>query len=245
MVTESLDDEARDALASEGCILRDVNPLLPPAERQLDYASPRFAHTWTKLRAWELKEVDRAVFLDGDMLVLRSMDELFDLQLPAGGIAACRACLCNPDHNPTYPAHWIPENCPYTFNETARELLLASPRDYLNAGLFVFEPNPLVFDAIAARLNALPDGASAPFSDQDLINAHFSNNWIILPYIYNALKTLSKSHSNMWSLKAIKNIHYIFDKPWEQFARSPDDPYADLNELWWKFWQHGGETRRS
>ncbi|PRW56181.1 glycosyl transferase [Chlorella sorokiniana] len=38
-----------------------------------------YAECWTKLRMWELEHWDRLVYLDADMLVVRSIDGLFDL----------------------------------------------------------------------------------------------------------------------------------------------------------------------
>ena len=39
---------------------------------------PRFDKVFTKLRAWELVEFDKVVLLDADMVVLKTIDELFD-----------------------------------------------------------------------------------------------------------------------------------------------------------------------
>lgn len=46
-----------------------------PATRQL---YPRFGKVFTKLRAWELTEYDRVIFVDADTIVLRSLDALFE-----------------------------------------------------------------------------------------------------------------------------------------------------------------------
>jgi len=40
-------------------------------------AKARFARTYSKLRAFDLVEFDKIVFLDADTLVLRNIDELF------------------------------------------------------------------------------------------------------------------------------------------------------------------------
>ncbi|CAG8583662.1 42427_t:CDS:2 [Gigaspora margarita] len=67
-------------------------------------------------------------------------------------------------------------------------------------------------------------------------------NWIGLPYIYNALKTLRNCHSSIWSDKYIKNIHYIIiDKPWKEDIvkirvvniDEREDIWV-LNNWWWK-----------
>jgi hypothetical protein len=93
-----------------------VKPLLAPANFLPEkLIAPRFEDTWTnKLRVFELHKYgcERLVFLDGDMLVRRNMDELFDLELPRRNwFAANHACPCNLDHDSWAPSNWNRENC--------------------------------------------------------------------------------------------------------------------------------------
>ena len=52
--------------------------------------------------------------LDSDMMVMRNMDELMDLELDAPEskgkgnrvFAASHACVCNPKKKPHYPKDW-------------------------------------------------------------------------------------------------------------------------------------------
>lgn len=48
----------------------------------------------------------RVVLIDADMMVLRNMDELMDMELPPGHIAATHGCVCNLDKSPWAPSHW-------------------------------------------------------------------------------------------------------------------------------------------
>lgn len=48
----------------------------------------------------------RVVLLDADMIVMRNMDELFDMDLPKDSIAAAHVCACNPRKLAHYPADW-------------------------------------------------------------------------------------------------------------------------------------------
>jgi hypothetical protein len=48
----------------------------------------------------------RIVLIDSDMLIRRNMDELMELELPSGWIAAAHACACNPRKLPHYPRDW-------------------------------------------------------------------------------------------------------------------------------------------
>jgi hypothetical protein len=44
--------------------------------------------------------------MDSDMLILRNMDELMEIDLPPGWIAAAHACTCNPRKLAHYPEDW-------------------------------------------------------------------------------------------------------------------------------------------
>jgi alpha-N-acetylglucosamine transferase len=75
---------------------------------------PRFYDCWSKLTPFSLVEYDRVVQLDSDMLVLRNMDELMELELDPPSMAgkgnkvfaASHACVCNPLKKPHYPKDW-------------------------------------------------------------------------------------------------------------------------------------------
>lgn len=77
MVTSDLSTEARSRLRVQGWELRDVEPIRNPTPDAM-LVFPRFASVFTKLRAWELADFDRVVFLDADTLVLTNVDDLFD-----------------------------------------------------------------------------------------------------------------------------------------------------------------------
>jgi alpha-N-acetylglucosamine transferase len=75
MVTHDVSETARLRLVAQGWRLREVEPIGNPAR---DLLLPRFVNVFTKLRVWELTEYRKVVFLDGDTVVLRNVDELFD-----------------------------------------------------------------------------------------------------------------------------------------------------------------------
>jgi glycogenin glucosyltransferase len=77
MVTADISREARARLLAQHWELREVEPIANPhPDGTLVFS--RFASVFTKLRAWDLADVDRAVLLDADTLVLRNIDDLFD-----------------------------------------------------------------------------------------------------------------------------------------------------------------------
>jgi len=80
-----------------------------------DYSNDaRFYDCWSKLTPFSLVEYDRVVQLDSDMMVLKNMDELMELELDPPSMegkgnkvfAASHACVCNPLKKPHYPRDW-------------------------------------------------------------------------------------------------------------------------------------------
>lgn len=275
-----ISQEARAFLASIGCVIREVGYLFAAGKA---YSGPdvRFADTWTKLRALELYEYEvrgtdlhhasgspalpkqRVILLDSDMLPRRNMDELFDLDLPTGWIAASHACTCNPRKIASYPSSWfdlllpsawrslialrrIPENCGFTYAKPSvpgssdlcaplQPSSVSGPTLHsLNSGLVVLDPDPSTFQAILHELNTNPEVPNLRFPDQDLLARHFRGRVRFLGYEYNALKSLRSCHKPLWKDQDVRNVHFIFsDKPWS--ARpNPADEYNTLVEWWWE-----------
>ncbi len=233
MVTEDVDDASRRLLADDGCLVRELPRVGPDDSLEAHYANARFAEVWTKLGAWGLVEFERLVVLDADMLVVAPMEELFEVELPAGGVAACHACRCNPNRIASYPASWVPANCFYTHcrgRDHVREP--GAVDDYFNGGFLVIEPDRALLEQMLARLRGLQDLSGYQFAEQDFLNEFFEGRWQPMPYVYNALKTLPHQHPQVWRDDEVKNIHYIIDKPWER-RPEPGDRYAELHQRWW------------
>jgi alpha-N-acetylglucosamine transferase len=231
-VTADIGADDRAVLEADGCLLREVDPIRPPRGLRDSYANARFAEVWTKLAVWRLTEFERLVVLDADMLVTQDMDELFDLALDDDEIAACHACRCNPNRIATYPPSWTPAGCAYTYlsADHGHEVEVSDP--YFNGGILVVRPDLAVFDALVTELAAVEDLTRYVFAEQDFLNEHFRGRWVALPYVYNALKTLPFQHPSLWDPAAVKNIHFIIDKPWEG-ELDPASRYYDLERRWW------------
>ncbi|MBT0728295.1 glycosyltransferase family 8 protein [Rosenbergiella australiborealis] len=239
MVTEAITTESRQQLTEEGCRVVDITPLYPNAGLSEHYASAQFGEVWSKLRVWALTDYQRIVFLDADMLAVRNMDELFDLPLADGHIAACHACRCNPNQIASYPANWQPQACHYTWQEQNQ----AAPSTldlYLNGGFLVLSPNEEIATYLADKVQAITDLSQYPFSEQDLLNEVFAGRWTPLSYGYNALKTLPFQHKGLWKFDEVKNIHYILKKPWQKPKHptvAEQDRDTPLDTLWWQAYQ--------
>jgi glycogenin glucosyltransferase len=77
LVTPSVSPAAREQVAARGWEVREVQPIANPVP-DTQHLFARFANVFTKLRAWELSGVDKAVFLDADTIVVRNIDDLFE-----------------------------------------------------------------------------------------------------------------------------------------------------------------------
>jgi alpha-N-acetylglucosamine transferase len=232
VVTAGIGAADRAVLEADGCLLREVEPIRPPSGLRDRYANARFAEVWTKLAVWRLTEFERLVVLDADMLVTRNMDELFDLALDDDEIAACHACRCNPNRIASYPASWTPAGCAYTIIAASHDGAQEVPDPYFNGGTLVLRPDQRVFDELVAELAEVEDLTRYVFAEQDFLNEHFHGRWVALPYVYNALKTLPFQHPTLWDDAAVKNLHFIIDKPWES-ELDPASRYHALERQWW------------
>jgi alpha-N-acetylglucosamine transferase len=77
LVTADVSRRSRRALSDQGWQVRDVDPIENPIPRHRQFF-PRFARTFTKLRAFALTEFDKLVLLDADTIVLQNVDDLFE-----------------------------------------------------------------------------------------------------------------------------------------------------------------------
>lgn len=216
MTTDQVNEQTCDVLRAMGCVVRSVPPWTVDVSGR-SMASAHFANVWTKLRAFRLVEYERVVLIDSDMLACGGMDELMNMDLPAGCIAACSACTCNPNRIQTYPANWIPENCAYTEREHGIAASFPmpaypNPHGLLNSGTVVINPSLEQEYAIQEFIdNNLGRVAQYKFPDQDLLANVYSGRWVPLPWYYNALKTLRRCHTNLWADEQVRMVHYILE----------------------------------
>ncbi|MFO0591616.1 MAG: glycosyltransferase family 8 protein [Polyangiaceae bacterium] len=76
MAAADVSTSARSALAAQGWQVRDIDALPSPARGTALF--PRFDNVFSKLRAWQLTDIEKVVLLDADTLVLRNVDDLFE-----------------------------------------------------------------------------------------------------------------------------------------------------------------------
>ncbi|KAJ5337038.1 Glycosyl transferase family 8 [Penicillium brevicompactum] len=241
LYTSTFPAEGLKILEARG-ITAQLVPSVTPAITRKYAQDPRFAETWHKLVVFSLEEYERVVLLDGDIIVRRNMDELMDLPLEKGPLAAAHVCACNPMKKAHYPANWKPENCAYTTqHSTSSTAQTTAPTPssgvgMLNSGVLVVQPSAQSYSEITAALQETERIEKYIFPDQDLLSDVFLGRWVSLPYVYNALKTLRIEgvHDAIWRDEEVKAVHYIFaTKPWHETQREGDTEGLDETGVWW------------
>ena len=75
LVTEDVSEDNQMGLKYMGYVVKSIKSYNPnPKEHGVDNIKNKF----TKLRAWELEEFDKIVFLEKDCMILQNVDSLFD-----------------------------------------------------------------------------------------------------------------------------------------------------------------------
>ena len=128
----------------------------------------RFKSTFAKLRAMELDEFRQIVVLDLDLLVLKSIDELFLFRTPA---ALCRGNLERP------PGDCRPGG---TYFRGANGRLHGG----INAGVIVLQPSKWEFARMLREL-ATDHGQMSTCPEQDFLTKWYDGKWFELPVKYN------------------------------------------------------------
>lgn len=252
LCTDEVPPEGVAALEARNIPWRTIPYLLPSVPKEYTN-DPRFYDCWSKLTPFSLTEYDRVVQMDSDMLVLKNMDELMELELDGPDMkgegnrvyAASHACACNPLKKPHYPKDWIPENCAFTSqHDKPDEAQHTGPSPTAgigspNGGLVVVNPSKEVYEKIVQTLKDGNLTDAYEFADQSLLGDRFAGRWVGLPYIYNALKTLRWQgvHHQIWRDDEVKCVHYILSpKPWDEEPSKTEDEAH-------RWWQRVNEQR--
>lgn len=217
-LTPDVSNQLEDKLKAHQIITRRISKIPPP---NLNCQSKRFLHSWSKLELWNQTDIKKIVYLDADTITLKNIDTLFKVPLK-DGIAMAPACLCNPEKKPNYPPDWNADNC--YFNPFKK----SKAPFYGNAGVICLEPNARVYKEMLKAIDQ-EKNLSTPFADQDFLNIYFKGEITPLHHSVNTLKTCLIHHSEICHLKAVKVLHYILEKPWN----NTDSPkYESIHQLW-------------
>ena len=248
---ETMSEPSIDALRAESkhsnIILHPVDHLrLPTSDNDSDHGmvAERFIDTWTKLRVFEVlevqdKKIDHLCFLDADMMIFKDPSSYIftkeNSAYLAGGdakrLCATHICVCNLDHDSWAPKSWVPSNCAHTHVKGPDGIaeVKSEPETMgeMNTGTFAFRPSSELRSFVLGKFESTAprELRKLKFPDQDFLNIVFQGRWQALSWRTNALKTWRYWHPNMWRDDEVAVLHYIVDKPWA--ARVGTSPSGD------------------
>ncbi|GLT91464.1 hypothetical protein SLE2022_093500 [Rubroshorea leprosula] len=230
-VLSDVPEDHRRILESQGCIVREIQPVYPSAN-QTQFAMAYYVINYSKLRIWEFVEYDRMVYLDGDIQVFDNIDHLFDL--PAGYFYAVMDCFCEKtwSQSPQYSIGYC-QQCP---EKVQWPVEMGSPPPlYFNAGMFVFEPDLLTYSNLLETLKVTPPTS---FAEQDFLNMFFRKIYKPIPSVYNFVLAMLWRHPENVNLDKVKVVHYCAagSKPWRYTGKEENMEREDIKLLVKKWW---------
>jgi glycogenin glucosyltransferase len=210
VISIDLSADDRYLLESHGARIKDFPRIgSAGAKTQPWHKNPDFANNcFMKLHLWNT-EYDKLIYLDSDMLVIRNIDHLFEIQ---SKFAAC----------PSYSQ---------SFDRKTRRLLSAGYSEKLfNGGFLVLEPNISTFNKLMRDKDFLINREDP--SDQGYLNMVYDGTWTRLPSWYNATRRVFMVAPDEWKAMGenLAVIHYTIEKPWVQSVPKCEE----IENLWWE-----------
>ncbi|KAJ7955283.1 Hexosyltransferase [Quillaja saponaria] len=224
-------EEHREILRSQGCIVREIEPVNPP-ENHTEFAMAYYVINYSKLRIWEFVEYDKLIYLDGDIQVFGNIDHLFDS--PDGYFYAVMDCFCEQTwkDSPQYNIGYC-QQCP----EKVQWSTTLGPRPplYFNAGMFVYEPNLETYNNLLETLKVTPPTS---FAEQDFLNMYFKDIYKPISSAYNLVLAMLWRHPENVDFDQVKVVHYCAAgaKPWRYTGIEENMDREDIKMLVKKWW---------
>ncbi|XP_062110326.1 galactinol synthase 1 [Humulus lupulus] len=225
-------EEHRHILRSQGCIVREIDPIYPP-ENQIQFAMAYYVINYSKLRIWNFVEYSKMMYLDADIQVFENIDHLFDMD--DGYFYATMDCFCEKtwSHSVQFKIGYC-QQCPDRVKWPAE--MGPPPPLYFNAGMFVFEPSSLTYQNLLHTLKITPP---TPFAEQDFLNMFFEKVFKPIPLEYNLVLAMLWRHPENVDFNQVKVAHYCAagSKPWRFTGKEANMDREDINILVTKWWE--------
>ncbi|WOL10249.1 galactinol synthase 1-like [Canna indica] len=232
-VLPDVPESHRRLLVSQGCIVREIEPVYPP-ENQTQFAMAYYVINYSKLRIWEFVEYEKIIYLDADIQVFENIDHLFDL--PNGHFYAVMDCFCEKtwSHTPQYKIGYC-QQCPDKLVAWPAAELGPPPALYFNAGMFVHEPSLATCESLLATVKIT---TPTPFAEQDFLNMFFKDIYKPIPLVYNLVMAMLWRHPENVELEKVKVVHYCAagSKPWRYTGKEANMDREDIKILVKKWW---------
>ena len=210
LVTANVTEAKRERLRKDGAIVHEAEHVSKPD--WIFTETSTWQYVFDKLRLWELTQFERIAFLDGDTILTRPLDDVFNDTAVLTQPTLSNPAELNPDEAPL-PPNYVFAGTPemnvghqYPPSEKTHDYPNVN---YLNAGFFVLQPS-LDLLAYYLSLMQIPNRFHAKLPEQNLLNeAH-------------------RKEGNMpWKqLGPEWNIHY-------PTVKDLDGGVATLHEKWW------------
>ncbi|XP_058730189.1 galactinol synthase 2-like [Vicia villosa] len=224
--------EHRNILISQGCIVREIEPIYPP-ENQTQFAMAYYVINYSKISLWTLEEYEKMVFLDSDMQLFENIDHLFEL--PNNYFYAVMDCFCEPSwvHTKQYEIGYC-QQCPDKVQWPSH--LGPKPNLYFNTGMFVYEPNMNTYRDLLQKLQV---AKPTSFAEQDFMNMYFKDKYKPIPNVYNLVLAMLWRHPENVELEKVKVAHYCAagSKPWRYTGVEENMQREDVKMLVKKWWE--------
>lgn len=225
-VLPDVPDDHRRILRSQGCVVREIEPVYPP-ESQTKFSMAYYVINYSKLRIWEFEEYEKMVYLDGDIQVFDNIDHLFDL--PNGYLYAVMDCFCEKtwSHSPQFKIGYC-QQCPEKVQWPAE--MGSPPPLYFNAGMLIFEPNLVTYSNLLKDLKVTHPTS---FAEQDFLNMFFKDVYKPIPNVYNLVLAMLWRHPENVDIDKVKVVHYCAagSKPWRYTGEEENMEREDIKKL--------------
>ncbi len=197
------------------------------------------------------ENTNKTIYLDGDMLIIKDIRELFAIDLQEqSAMAVCE----NKNTKKTFDRLKFTNT--QTTSENSSDNALEFSGKYLNSGLLLIEVDNWKKNEITLKCIELMQNYHLNFPDQDALNialngfTELANSWNMCIgasiHGYHKLENIKEiMHDSMEAMKKIKNspifniIHYNNLKPWSSLGYrlagdKVDITYSAFINLWWE-----------
>jgi alpha-N-acetylglucosamine transferase len=191
MVTPSVSQSRRSRLEKDGAIIYPVE-FLRSSSRWAKAEDPRWDDVMTKLRVWEMTQYSRILVMDGDSMLLKPLDGVFND--PGTQIQTTKqldnytAIKGEAPLPPTYLLASLSEVWDSTHEFPPTHGTGLKKYGYMNAGFFLLAPSIPAFEHYRSFLE-IPDSFDPKYPEQNLLNQVHSWDgpmpWTEVAYTWN------------------------------------------------------------